>query len=387
MKKLILAAAGACAAAAAYKLSHPLKAHAWASESHTELTSAALELMDKEKKQKQYAFFKQFEAQLLKGCVDPDKKGDPDKAPGTHYYSVTNHKGKALPFKNGYYANRFGNFARSARTSAEENYTAAVLLYKNDRIEDAMYVLGRAVHFIEDIGCPVHTASMHYLPKQNNPHYAFEKHANNIIGKYRPEKFDKRLIKSWSGEGFENPLNKLAAASNKHAPMVAALDTLAFEGAVKDMAPVTAQNVMALLLRFYDDCRGDAGFMLSDGKRYAFKNEETGLMLTVGAKGLTLEPADKDKEQKLTFELGKQGSFAFKTAEGGHVAGSLKGYEYPKRDTEPSQFRFFPLGKGLWRISIKAQGYGKVLSCTKAGALAAADFVPGDKRSMWKIIG
>ncbi|MBR1724911.1 MAG: zinc dependent phospholipase C family protein [Ruminococcus sp.] len=386
MKKLILTAAGACAAAAAYRLLTPVRAHAWFSEAHKELTESALELLTKENKLKQAAFYKPYTKQLLKGCVDPDHDGDPDRGLGTHYYSCALPKGKPLPQKGGYYPNRLGDYARSARTSMEENYAAAVMLYKNDKPEQAMYALGRAAHFVEDIACPVHTASMQYKAKPNNPHYAFEKLANNVIGKHRPDRFDKRLLKSWSGVSFENPLNKLAAASNKHAGVIARLDPKAFENAVKEMAPVAAQNVMALLMRFYDDCRSDTGYMLTDGKRYLLKNEETGLVITVTAKGLTLVPADREKEQRLTFEQSELGSFALKTAGGGYVKGDLKGYEYPKNGTEASQFRFAPLGSGRWRVTTKTSGYSKVLACGRSGALAVSDFVPGSKSMVWVIV-
>ncbi len=385
MKKLIFTAAGACCAAAAYKLLTPVTAHAWFSDAHKQLTQAALELLEKEGKQKQAAFYKPYTEQLLKGCVDPDLEGDPDKGAGTHYYSTALPKGKALPQKEGYYPNRLGSYSRSARTSMEENYAAALMLYRAGRTEQAVYVLGRAVHFLEDVACPVHTANMQYKKKPNNPHYAFEKLANTIVGKHRPDKYDKRLNKSYSGVSFENPLNKLAAAANKHAGLVSRLDPVAFEGAVKQMAPLASQNVMALLMRFYDECRSETGFLPADGKKYTLRSESSGLVITVTSKCLTLEPADKEKEQKLMFVMGDMGSFAFKTEEGGYVTGDIKGYEYPKRGTEASQFRLAPMGGNKWRITTKASGYSKVLACGRSGALQLADFVPGDKSMLWSL--
>ena len=359
------------------------KAHAWSTDVHMDIVTSALELMEKEKKLRPAAFYKDWKDQLLAGAAETDKPGDIDKGPGKHYYASMNAKGKELEDDNGYFKNRLGEYLPSARTLYRANYTAAVSYYKSGNIEKAMVSLGRAIHFVSDMGCTPHVANMKYADKANNVHYAFEKHANNIIGKYRPEKFDKRLIKSWSGEGFENPLNKLAAASNKHAPMVAALDPLAFEGAVKDMAPVTAQNVMALLLRFYDDCRGDAGFMLSDGKRYAFKNEETGLMLTVGAKGLTLEPADKDKEQKLTVILKDGGTVAFKVKDGGFVNSKCSGYDYVKIDGQPALYRLAALGNRRFRITVGSADYERVLENSQAGKLVFSKFVPGNTAQNW----
>lgn len=386
MKKMILTAAGACCAAAAFKLLTPVRAEAWFSAAHKQLTEEALDLLEREGKLKQLAFYKPYAEQLMKGCVDPDLDGDPDKGSGTHYYSVALPKGKALPQKDGYFPNRLGSYSRSARTSMEENYAAALLLFRAGKTEQSMYALGRAVHFLEDVACPVHTANMQYKKKPNNPHYAFEKLANTIVGKYKPDKYDKRLNKSYSGISFENPLNKLAAASNKHAGMVARLDPKAFENAVREMAPLAAQNVMGLLLRFYDESRSETGFLPADGKRYALRNEGSGMVITVTPKCLTLEPSDKTKEQKLTFMMSDMGSFGFKTVEGGYVTGDLKGYEYPKRGTEASQFRLAPLGSNRWRITTKASGYSKALACTRSGALTAAEFIPGDKNMVWAIL-
>lgn len=386
MKKMILTAAGACCAAAAFKLLTPVRAEAWFSAAHKQLTEEALDLLEREGKLKQLAFYKPYSEQLMKGCVDPDLDGDPDKGSGTHYYSVALPKGKALPQKDGYFPNRLGSYSRSARTSMEENYAAALLLFRAGKTEQSMYALGRAVHFLEDVACPVHTANMQYKKKPNNPHYAFEKLANTIVGKYKPDKYDKRLNKSYSGISFENPLNKLAAASNKHAGMVARLDPKAFENAVREMAPLAAQNVMGLLLRFYDESRSETGFLPADGKRYALRNEGSGMVITVTPKCLTLEPSDKTKEQKLTFMMSDMGSFGFKTVEGGYVTGDLKGYEYPKRGTEASQFRLALLGSNRWRITTKASGYSKALACTRSGALTAAEFIPGDKNMVWAIL-
>lgn len=373
--------------AAVFKLVFPIKASAWWADSHREITLGALALLEREKKIKQADFFKPYSEQLLKGCVDPDNDGDPDKGAGTHYYSCALPNGKRLPQKNGYFQNRLGSYARSARTSVEENYTSAVILYQNNRPSDAMYLLGRAIHFVEDISCPVHTANMHYLKKPTNPHHSFEKFANTIIGRYKPEKFDKRLSKSYSEPSFEKPLNKLVAASNRYAADIQRLDQAAYERAVADMAPTASQNAAALMLRFYDDCKNGAGFSLIDGRKYSVRNLGSGLLIIAGKKSPELTPSGKQdpEKQKLIFEISIMGSFAFKASNGSYLSADMKKYETPKEGIDPAQFRFFYLGKDRFRISVKASGYGKMLTCTKKGTLAVADYDPADLGQVWVI--
>lgn len=376
----IAAAAGICVLAAKIK---PIKAEAWFSQTHTDITENALEMLEKENKTKLVTFYKDYKDQILKGALDPDKDGDVDKGAGAHYYSCATAKGKPLPQKGGYYQNRLGDFSKSARTMLEENYTCALNLYKNNKIAEAMYALGRAAHFIEDISCPVHTANIKYADKPGNVHNAFEKHANTISKRYYPERFDKRLIKAYSGDSFETAANKLSATSNKHAAPISNLDPIAFDNAVKSMVPTAIQNVMALLMKFYDDCKSDKGNYLLDGKAYTFKNEASGMLLTVTPKTLVLDKADKQKEQKITVVMSDSGTFALKAADGGYVSSTLKGYDYPKGDTLGAQFRAAALGKNRYRITTEGTSFAKVLSCTKSGGIAVSDFEPDNPLQVW----
>ena len=376
----IAAAIGICLM---LKKAKPIRAHAWFTRTHEAITEGAFELLEKENKPKVAAFYKNYHAELIKGCSAPDKEGDPDKGAGAHYYSCANAKGKTLPQQAGYYQNRLGDYSKSARSMLEENYTCALNLYKNGKVSEAMYCLGRAAHFIEDISCPVHTANMRYFDKPGNAHNAFEKHANNISRNFPAEKFDKRLLKTYSGDSFENAANKLCAISNKHAEPISNLDPIAFDNAVKSMVPIATQNVMALLMKFFDDCKAENGNYLLDGKMYTFKNEASGELLTVTAKGVALEKADKDKEQKLNLVMSDNGTFALKAADGGYVSAKLKGFDYPKGDTAGAQFRAAALGKNRYRITTEASSFAKVLACGKTGGLTVADFDPGNSTQVW----
>lgn len=131
MKKILTAAV---ALAVCYRL-RPIKAYAWSGTTHEDIVKKSLALLEKEKKQKQVTFYKDYHSEILKGCTQPDEENDMDKGHGKHYYSCVNPKGKELPETNGYYRNRFGDLAVSARTCLEENYTAAVSLYKSGDIK------------------------------------------------------------------------------------------------------------------------------------------------------------------------------------------------------------------------------------------------------------
>ncbi len=359
------------------------KTYAWSSATHEDITKKALALLEKEKKQKQITFYKDYTEDILKGCTEPDKKDDMDKGPGMHYYSCVNPKGKELPETNGYYRNRLGKLSGSARTLLEANYTSAVSLYKSGDIHNAMRFLGRAVHFVSDMGCTVHVANMKYIDKPNNVHFAFEKHVNTSCTKYTADSFDKRLIKHYGKDGFGEAATKLVKYAGKFVDTISHLDPRAFDDVAKNTLPVTQQNVTALFLRFFEDCTSDCGNYITDGKAYTFKNEISGLVLTVTPKGLQLDKPDRSLEQKLTVCLTENGTFGLKIADGGYVNASCKDYDYLKIDGQPAQFRAAALGKRRFRIYSGASGFDKVLVNSKGGKLSFADFEPENPTQIW----
>lgn len=359
------------------------KAYAWSSGTHEDITKKALDLLEKEKKLRPVSFYKDWHTQILEGCTAPDKDGDMDKGAGKHYYSCVNSKGKELPEVKGYYKNRLGDFAPSARTLFTANYTSAVSLYKSGNTERAMIYLGRAIHFVSDMGCTVHVANMKYLDKPNNVHYALEKHVNTTCTKHTANSYDKRLNKYYEKDGLGDAFNRLAKYAGKFVDTISHLDPRAFDDAAMNTLPVTQQNVMAVLLKFYDDCMGDKGNYVVDTNLYTFKNEATGLVLTVTSKGLSLENPNKELEQKLTVCLSENGTAGFKISDGGYVNASCKGYDYLKMDGKPAQFRFEALGKRRFVITTEASKYEKVLASSKGGSLSVTDFEPDNPLQVW----
>ncbi len=379
MKKII----ALTAAMGLYAAFGAKKTYAWGSKAHKDITEKALQLLEKEKKARIASFYEPYKEQIMKGCTEPDRKGDIDKGAGRHYYSCVNSKGKELPINHGYYQNRLGKNLRSARTLLEENYTAALSFYKSGNTEEAMHYLGRAIHFIEDMGCTVHVSNMRYLPKASNPHYAFEKHIDTTCVKHTAERFDKRLTKSYEKSSFEDAANKLVSYSAKFVEMMSHLDPRAFDDIAKNTLPVTQQNVMALLVKFYNDCSSDNGNYVIDSKAYTFRNEASGQIITVTEKGLTLDDADKDKEQKLTVILKDGGTVAFKVKDGGFVNSKCSGYDYVKIDGQPALYRLAALGNRRFRITVGSADYERVLENSQAGKLVFSKFVPGNTAQNW----
>ena len=359
------------------------KASAWSSVTHEDITKKALALLEKEKKLRPVSFYREWHNEILAGCTEPDKENDIDKGLGTHYYACANAKGKELKETNGYYKNRLGKLSKSARTMFEENYTCAVSLYKSGDATNGMRVLGRAIHFLSDMGCTVHVCNMKYLDKPNNVHFAFEKHVTNSCTKHTAEIFDKRLPKYFEKDNMGEALNKLIKYAAKFTDTISHLDPRAFDDVAQNTLPVTQQNVMALLLKFYDDCTNDKGNYITDQKLYSFKNEVSGLVLTVTTKGLMLEKPDKESEQKIMVCLSDNGTFGLKTADGGYVSANCKGYDYLKLDGKPAQFRAAALGKRRFRISTEQSGFEKVLANGKGGSLTSTDFDPENSAQIW----
>ncbi len=381
MKKMI----ALCAALAAVKLIRPIKAHAWWGRTHDDITAKAIDLIEKENKPKQFEFFNEYREEIVDGCTEPDSRNDCDRGSGMHYYSYTNRHGKELECTAGYYRNRCGDFSKSSRTMLEENYTSALCLYKSGKIKEAMHVLGRAAHFIEDMSCTPHVSNIRNFERPSNIHHAFEKNINTICTQFTADRFDKRLLKSYEGDSFEAAANKLIKTSARFVEGISTLDPKAFGEAAETMLPIAQQNVMALLLKFYDDAHAEGGNFIVSDKAYTVKNEMSGMVLTITKKGAMLDKPDKEKQQKLMFKIYSLGAFGIQTQDTGFLNKKCNGFDYLKAGSEPALFRLAALGKRRFRITTGGTDFEEVLTCTKNGSLAIDDFDPEDPGQIWVI--
>ena len=359
-------------------------AYAWSADVHRYIAEKALELLEKEKKVRPAAFFKNYHEEIKEGALQPDKAGDIDKGSGLHYYSCVNAKGKELDENNGFYRNRLGDFMPSARTLFRANYTAAVSLYKSGKPKEAMICLGRAIHFVSDMGCTPHVSNMASGVKASSVHNAFEKQINNSYSTFSADSFDKRLIKYYEKADPGEAFNKLIKYAGKYVETILHLDPRAFDDTAKNTIPVTEQHVMAVLMKFYTDCTTDKGNFLCNDKMYCFKNEATGLYMTVTPKGITVDELNKDKEQKMLVKLSELGTFGLKVGDGGYVNKACKGYDYLKIDGKAAQFRVEALGNRRFVITTEESDYQKVLTA-KGGKLTSAAYEPENHSMIWII--
>jgi len=380
MKKIM----AACAAVMAYKMLHPQKAEAWFSKTHEDITTKALALLEKDGRVKEAEFYKPYKEQILAGCTRPDRKGDPDKGGGMHYYSVCNRKGTPLPATAGYYRNRRGKISKSARTMLEENYTSALSLYKSGKTEQAMFVLARAAHFIEDMSCTVHVSNIMFFNSKRNIHNAFEKNVNNICYKYTADRFDRRIQKGYEQDSFAEAALRLIKGSARYVESISTLDPKAFESAAESMLPIAQQNVMALLLKFYKDCNSEKGNYIAEKRSYMIKNEGSGLILTLDGKSLVLDKSDKDKKQSFSFKLNEIGAVSV-VAENGLTANKRLSSTEDKDEGKAALFRLASLGNRRYRIMAGSSSFAKAVGCNLANKIGISEFDPTDAGQVWII--
>lgn len=380
MKKII----AACALLTAYKLTTPYKAHAWFSKTHEDITTKALDLLKKDGRIKEYEFFEPYREQILAGCTKPDRKGDPDKGGGMHYYSICNPHGVPLTQTSGYYRNRRGKISKSARTMLEENYTSALCLYKSGKIPQAMNVLARAAHFIEDMCCTVHVSNIMYMDSKKNVHNAYEKNTNNICSKYTAERFDKKISKGYEGDSFADAAHRIIKSSSKYVASISTLKPDALEEAAANMLPTAQQNVMALFLKFYKDCFSEKDNCISENCSYMIKNAATGLVLTVNGKRISLEKPDKDKKQRFSVKLNDLGAVSF-VAENNMTANKRLTCIENKGDDKQALFRLAALGNRKYRIMTGRSSFAKAIGCSISSRIAISSFDPADPTQVWII--
>lgn len=379
MKKLILSIVFICL----YAIFGAKRVKGWFGATHEDITKKSLELLASEHRHKEAEFYKPWHEQILLGSRQPDFSGDPDNGRGTHYYSCSDSRGNALKLVNGYYKNRLGKYMRSARTFFEENYTCALNLYKSGDVENAMRYLGRAIHFVEDMSCTVHTANMVYTESPKNVHYQFEKHTNSVYKDIKANSVDKRFSKAYQKD-IGGALNRLVEYSASYADDIRGLDQSGFNKAAGELLPYAQQNVYALLIRFYRDCHEDRRNYLRDGGRYSIENVGKGLVLSAGNKRAILKAmAKNDATQRFNVRIMQDGTFALLADNGCYI--DSKGC-YVQADTgKPPRFRAAALGEGRFRIVPQECDYRRVLAGGLFGRIRLCRFVPGDGSQAWLI--
>lgn len=368
-----------------YSMFGSKKVYAWYGATHADITKKALALIKTENMRKVADFYADWHEQLILGSKQPDFMGDLDNGAGSHYYSCVNRWGMPIKMRGDYYRNRLGRTMRSARTLFEENYTYAVSLYKSGDVGNAMMYLGRAIHFVEDMGCTVHAANMIYIPHKRNVHSNFESHASDICGGITAERLDKKFSKYYQQSDLGEALNKLVRYSSKFSQPIRSLENADFENAAEHVLSYAQQNVAALMLRFYQDCHGDRSNFIIGGRKYVLINAATKRAITVSEKGLITSCLSDSKLQRFMVELSGDGSFALKCHDGMYADKMCRDCEHIDDAAKPAQFRAAAVGERLFRISVGGCGFKKVLAVNLAGKITVEKFRPGNKLQLWVI--
>lgn len=359
--------------------------YSWSGSTHEDIVKKSLELLKKENKNCEVDFYKNWHNQIIKGCTQPDGSFDMDKGSGMHYYSCLNPQGGKLPAIASYYRNRHGKFRQSARTLFEDNYTSAVSLYKSGNYSQGMLFLGRAVHFIADIGCTVHTSNSRYFYRFNNIHYSYEKFIGNSYKNYTADGYDDGLTKYYQMDNVGEAINKLAKFSSKYITLLSNRDVKSFDEAAQNTLSVTQQHCMAVLLKFYRDCCADYGNFVVDGQAYLLKNEISGLYLTKNDMRIHLDRRNNALEQKFQINLLDNGLITINNQKKEFIKKNFKFLDKIANYSDAAQFRISAVGRRQFVISSQSSGFEKVLTGKDGCKVSFCKFLPGNKAQIWNL--
>ena len=225
----------------------------WGSKSHTSISNQTFEILKNDKKEV-YNFYmntnSKYISTFLTGTVDPDTV---ETGAGTHYYV---YPGTGTINIGQYYPNAERHSSdESARTRLDEHYDSALDYYKDGDLKNAFLHLGRACHYLQDIGTTPHAAGIQYpTDESTNYHKLFETYANKVI----PTTASLH-VKTSSYYGKLNKLtfgiylNKLCASAASYADKVTTESEDKWMEAIKATVPLCEEYTAAFLVKFYND--------------------------------------------------------------------------------------------------------------------------------------
>ncbi len=249
-----------------------IRAQAWFSPTHSYIFENSFELL-KARREDIYKVLLPLKNQIAKYVLVPDFKGDINKGSGSHYYSPVLKNGRKSVKTEGYYKNRLGRFSRSARTMCEENITLAAIYYVSGN--DIMFAecLGRALHFIMDICCTVHTTNLISLPHKKNPHHMYE-----IYSRANMERFNNNDIQdlpAFEQKYMPMPIGRmfgeLAEKSSKFYEDMVSLDSDRFYKALSEMLPISFAAAYVLTVKIFEYVKNYNGVKIGDSFRLCSK--------------------------------------------------------------------------------------------------------------------
>ncbi len=385
MKKEILISLGVLSAGAI--LLKPKKASAWFSDTHSAIFENALEILKNDNKTDAYEFYKTNQDRIAYGVIVPDFKGDRNKGSGMHYYSSCDKNGNALaPSVTGFYANRLGDYAPSARTMLEENYTMSLIQYKNNMTDMAFDSLGRCVHFISDVGCTVHTTNLISLPIRNNPHHCYEKYSLANMEKYHAKACEDTLYDEYMNKSLGDMLNNLSEKSSKYYADVKAVEDVTFKNALEHMLPLTEKNVAAFLNAYYEKLSENLRTTIKIMTDLKIKSVCDNTYLTVFENGrVGLSKLDDKLNQTFNIRLNLDGSVRIVNKQGNIVCDGMFGFKCGKA-IKNNGFRLTETN-GDFKITTEYSRFSKMLTNSKRLSkyrVFQKHFAPVNEGQLWK---
>lgn len=386
MNKKLFVSLGLCTAGAVIFCKK--KADAWFSDTHSAIFESALEILKNDDKIDAYKFYETHKDRISYGVIVPDFKGDRNKGSGMHYYSSCDKNGNVTqPTYTGFYANRLGKFAPSARTMLEENYTMSFIQFANNMTDMALDSLGRCIHFISDIGCTVHTTNLISLPTKNNPHHCYEKYAFANMERFHTDCGDNRLYEAYLNKSIGEMLNILSRESSKYYADVKAVENTTFENALRNMLPRTEQHVAAFMNAYYEKLSENTADALKVKENIRIKSVCDGSYLTIYENGRAgLSKLNDNLNQTFNIRLNLDGSIRIMNKQGNLVCDGMFGFKCGKA-IKNNGFRFTETD-GFYKITTEYSRFSKMLTNTKRYIkyrILQKDFNPLDDSQLWVI--
>lgn len=300
-----------------------IKAYAWFSPTHAYIFENAFELL-KLRNEDVYKEYLPYEKKIAGAVLIPDFKGDINKGSGAHYYSPVLKNGKSDKAVLGYYKNRLGRFSKSARTMLEENITHAAIFKKAHNEKMYAESVGRALHFIMDICCSVHTTNLISLPIKNNPHHTYEIYSREHMCDYGIDNIPD--ISELEEKYLSMPIDKIMESVSKRSAgyykNMTSLKASEYKKALSNMLPFSFAISYIMLVKIFEFVNAYNGIKIGDKFTLCSEN---GYLSGKGKKVMLT----KNKSDALSFELfEKSGKLFLKTDNRFLVCEGRFGFKY-----------------------------------------------------------
>lgn len=282
-----------------------LNAFAWGTSTHRDIYTGSLEML-KNDKPEVYSFVKQdyTKFRLMEGgTMSPDWE---EHRMGTHLYVC---KGKKSDFGN-YYKNTNGSYSRTARTRFELHYNTAVTQYKNGFIEESFDSLGRAIHYLCDIGCPLHSAGVLFRLSDLKIHPKFETYGDDNAYKFLLNDGNK-IYDEINDSSLEYISNSLGTESVKSMHYIDENNVDSYNKCLQYTIPLSQEYTAAIINKFYNDVRSAQTEYIKDGAIYLIKNDDNNMYMDAYYKNLKLYKTVCNEFQQFKAHVNSDGTCSF----------------------------------------------------------------------------